>query len=72
MDIKGYFTSFIFILPGIIALLAALFNWSWFFSSRSASYFVETLGRSGARLFYALLGVLFIVAAVMILHSLFQ
>lgn len=72
MDLKGYFTSFIFILPGLIAVLAALFDWSWFFSTRSASFFVDTFGRAGARLFYGMLGLLFIVAAIMILQSLFQ
>ncbi|MGL4779796.1 MAG: immunity 17 family protein [Bacteroidales bacterium] len=69
MDIKGLFTSVIFILPGAIAFLAAVFNWNWFYQTKTAAFFVDSFGRPGARLFYGALGLLLIFAALMILRT---
>ncbi|MGL4412185.1 MAG: immunity 17 family protein [Bacteroidales bacterium] len=66
MDIKPYFSAFIFALPGAIALMAALLNWEWFYKTRTASFFVDQLGRIGARIFYSILGALLIVASIVI------
>lgn len=66
MDIKPFFSAFIFALPGIVALLAALFNWDWFYETRTASFFVNQMGRGSARLFYGLLGAMLLVAGVLI------
>lgn len=54
----------IFLLAGIIALFASLFDWEWFFTADNAKFLVKRLGRRGARWAYGLAGVLFIAAAI--------
>lgn len=49
----------IIIAVGIYCLCAAVFNWNWFFNNRRARGLVNIFGRSGARIFYALLGLFF-------------
>lgn len=58
------FVHLIFLLAGIVALLASLFNWEWFFTADNARFLVNRLGRSGARWVYGIIGVLFIAAAI--------
>lgn len=48
----------IFVIAGLVALLAAIFNWEWFFTSRNAQSLVRGVGRQRARLFYGALGIL--------------
>ncbi|MGL5227722.1 MAG: immunity 17 family protein [Bacteroidales bacterium] len=69
MDIKGIITVFIFIMPGVIALLGALFNWDWFYQTRMAEFFVNSFGRVGSRFFYGVLGVMLILASLSILRN---
>ena len=59
-----YFIQGIFAVVGLIAILASLFNWDWFFKSQNTRYIVSNVGRKRARLFYALLGLLMIATAV--------
>ncbi len=54
----------IFLLAGIIALLASLFNWNWFFTADNARFVVKRLGRGGARIVYSVIGMAFIFAAI--------
>ncbi len=54
----------IFLLAGIIVLLAALLNWEWFFTSRNAAPVVRYFGRTRSRLLYGAAGILLIAAAV--------
>lgn len=54
----------IFVIAGITAMLAALFNWDWFFTARNAEFIVKRLGRNGSRILYGTAGLLFIIAAV--------
>ena len=53
----------IFLIAGIVALLASLFNWEWFFTTENTRYLVNRFKRKGARWIYGAIGVLFIVAA---------
>lgn len=48
--------SALFFFIGGFSLLAALFNWDWFFSSANASIFLRWLGRRGARYLYGIIG----------------
>ena len=50
-------------LIGSLALAAAIFDWDWFFNNSRAVPFVRLFGRSGARIFYAILGGAFLAAA---------
>lgn len=54
-----------FILIGLLALLAALFNWKWFFTAQNTQFIVANVGRKRARLFYALIGILMIATGVL-------
>ena len=55
-----YFIQGIFAVIGILAILAAIFNWDWFFTAQNTQFIVNNVGRKRARLFYALLGLLMI------------
>ena len=59
-----YVVQGIFTVVGVVAILAATFNWDWFFESQNSRIIVQNVGRKQARLLYALLGVLLIATAV--------
>ena len=54
----------IFLITGIVALLAALLDWDWFFTTENARFLVKKFKRKGARWIYGTIGVLFIAAAI--------
>lgn len=62
--VTHYIIQGIFILVGLLALLAALFNWDWFFTAHNTQFIVANAGRSRARLFYAAIGLLMIATGV--------
>lgn len=59
-----YVIQAIFVIVGLLALLASIFNWDWFFTTRNAQFIVANAGRKRARLFYAALGCLMIATGV--------
>ena len=59
-----YLIQALFVLVGLLALLAALFNWDWFFTAQNTQFVVANVGRKQARLFYAVIGVLMIATGV--------
>jgi uncharacterized membrane protein YwzB len=59
-----YLIQGIFVLVGLLVVLASLFNWDWFFKAQNTQLLVKNVGRKQARLFYAFLGVLMITTAV--------
>jgi len=59
-----YFVQGLFAVAGTIAILAAIFNWNWFFTSRNSQLIVRNVGRNRARLFYGLLGLLLLAAGI--------
>lgn len=59
-----YIIQGIFVVVGLLAIFASLFNWDWFFKAQNTQFIVTNVGRRKARLFYALLGVLMIATAV--------
>lgn len=65
MALSEYFILSLFILLGIVSITAAAVNAEWFFKTSAASSFVNWLGRSGARLFYACLGIILIACGIM-------
>lgn len=42
---------------GIFSVCGAVFDWEWFINSRKAQFFVTIFGRTGARIFYGILGI---------------
>lgn len=59
-----YIVQGIFVVAGILSLLAALFDWEWFFTSQNAQFVVRNVGRRQARWFYGILGGILICTAV--------
>ena len=55
-----YIIQGIFAVAGIISLLAAVFDWEWFFTARNTQFAVRSVGRQRARLSYGVLGVIHI------------
>lgn len=64
MLISEYLVLGIFIVAGLFALLSSVFNFDWYFNSRKAATVVNRLGRTGARIFYGLLGLALITAGI--------
>ena len=64
-----YLIQGIFVVVGIVSILAAAFDWDWFFKSRNTQFVTASVGRPRARLFYAALGVLLIATAVYFFFS---
>ena len=52
-----HFQELILIGAGLFSIVASAADWDWFMNHRKARFFVKILGRTGARIFYALLGV---------------
>ncbi|KAA6300096.1 MAG: hypothetical protein EZS26_003760 [Candidatus Ordinivivax streblomastigis] len=61
-----YIVQGIFITAGLIALFASVFDWNWFFNAQNTKFIVEHAGRTRARVFYGVLGVLLIGMAITI------
>ena len=59
-----YIIQGIFVVVGMLTILASLFNWDWFFKAQNMQAIVRNVGRNRARLFYALLGILMIATAI--------
>ena len=59
-----YLIQGIFVIVGLLAIGAAIFNWDWFFQAQNTQLIVKNVGRKRARLFYAVLGILMIATAV--------
>lgn len=59
-----YVVQGIFAAAGIIALLASVLNWDWFFSARNTQLIVQNVGRRQARWFYGVLGGILIATSI--------
>lgn len=59
-----YIIQVVFVLVGILSLLASVLNWEWFFTAQNSQFIVKTLGRTKARIFYAILGIGMIAAGI--------
>lgn len=56
----------IVIAMGLFSLLGAILDWDWYMNHRKARFIVKILGRKGARIFYAILGLGLIVLATLL------
>jgi len=61
LDVMQVFVLFyLMIAVGLLTLFAAVTDWEWFFKQRRAQNLIKLMGRSGTRVFYGILGSLFI------------
>lgn len=51
---------YLFLAIGLLFILAAIFNWDFWFESRRVKFIAKLITRTGARIFYALIGIAFI------------
>jgi len=51
---------------GLFVLSGSAFNWDWYWERRRTQVWVDLLGRSGARIFYAVLGLAMLAGGVLI------
>jgi hypothetical protein len=51
---------------GIFSVCGAVFDWDWFLNSRKAEFFVSMFGRSGARIFYVVLGLFLVIMGLLL------
>lgn len=56
MSVAECFILGLFIFLGGMSAAAGVFNFEWYFRTGGAMMFVKWLGRTGARVFYVLLG----------------
>ena len=50
------FASLLFVATGVFAICGAGFDWEWFMNHRKTRLIVAVFTRTGARIFYTLLG----------------
>ncbi len=55
----------VLILAGLFSIVAAILNWEWYMTARKARFIVRIFGRTGARVFYVLLGLVFVVLGIL-------
>jgi hypothetical protein len=67
--IMHYIVQAIFLLTGLTALSASIFNQDWFFTTDNARWVVNRFGRNGARWVYGTIGGIFIFAAIYFYHK---
>ncbi len=53
---EAFIAGIVLVLAGLFSLISSFLNWDFFFNSRKAHFFVMIFGRTGARIFYGLLG----------------
>lgn len=57
---------FLGVLCGLFSIAGAIFNWEWFFQNNKARPFVRLFGRQGARVFYAVLGLVILAISLLL------
>ncbi len=57
--------GFALVLAGLFCGAGGLFGWGWFMDTREAWLIVKIFGRSGARVFYVLIGMALVVFGVL-------
>jgi uncharacterized membrane protein YuzA (DUF378 family) len=71
MVIATIFICILFFVAGMLSLLAAIFNWDWFFNSSNAKLLTGTFSRTIARIVYAVIGIAVLGMDAVIVQSLF-
>ncbi len=55
----------VFIFSGLFSLIASIKEWEFFFNAHKASWIENLIGRSGARIFYGILGIALIIVGLL-------
>jgi predicted small integral membrane protein len=57
----------VLIAAGVFSIVGGVANWDWFMDHRKARFFVKLFTRTGARIFYCILGAAIVVLGVLML-----
>jgi predicted transporter len=52
----GYVLGSFLVFVGLFSVAGGILNWDWFFADRKAKPIVRSFGRTGARIFYVIIG----------------
>ncbi len=61
--------SILLIGVGLFSTIASFTNWDYFFNHRKAKFFISLFGRTGTRIFYAILGIGLFVFGVLVISG---
>lgn len=64
--------EWVLVAVGVFSISGSVFNWEWFMNHRKARFFSNLLGRAGARIFYGILGIAFIVLGILFATGIIQ
>lgn len=71
MKVATIFICIMFFAAGMLSLLAAVFNWDWFFNSSNAKLLTGTFSRTVSRMVYAVIGCAVLGMDAVIMQSIF-
>ena len=54
---------------GAFMIVSSIINLEWFFKQRRAQTLIKLMGRNGARIFYSLMGLMFVIFGWMVLSG---
>lgn len=72
MDTRILILIILLIAGGAFSLLGAIFDWDFFFNSYKARRMVNFIGKTGARIFYVVVGVFLIVFGICVALGIIQ
>ncbi len=72
METRSLILIILSILAGAFSLLGAIFDWDFFFNSYKARRMVNLIGRTAARIFYAIVGIFLIGLGICVALSIIQ
>lgn len=58
------YSGLIVIAVGLFCLIASIKEWAWFFNNRKAQKLINIISYKGARVFYGLIGIIFLFAGI--------
>jgi hypothetical protein len=64
--------GFLMAAAGLFCALGGVFDWEWFMNNRKALFMTSILSRTGARIFYVLLGLAIMVLGTLVAMGIIQ
>ena len=62
----------LFVFGGLFSIVGAVMDWEWFMNHHKARFISSIFGRSGARIFYVILGLAIIVVGALVTTGIIQ
>ena len=65
-------SGIILVLIGLFSIVCSVFDFEWFMNHRKARFFVKIFTRNGARIFYAILGLVISTIGILLFFQVIQ